>query len=133
MPKNRSSWTILARDMVWKMYKLSVKESLDRKLKKLRKKDRELLLSIDKKVKEILKDPYRFKPLKNPCKTREECTWEDLLFCYMKSTRKNNLLHWSTLIIMIKFTCHDYKCLILNLVSRIITNQRKNPSRLAVQ
>ena len=43
--------------MVWKMYKLSVKESLDRKLKKLRKKDRELLLSIDKKVKEILKMP----------------------------------------------------------------------------
>ena len=53
MPKNRSSWTILARDMVWKMYKLSVKESLDRKLKKLRQKDRKLLLLIDKKVKEI--------------------------------------------------------------------------------
>jgi len=49
MPKNRSSWTILARDMVWKMYKLLVEESLDRKLKKLRKKDRELLLSIDQK------------------------------------------------------------------------------------
>ena len=70
MPKNRSSWTILARDMVWKMYKLSVKESLDRKLKKLRKKDRELLLSIDKKVKEILKDPYRFKPLKKPMQNK---------------------------------------------------------------
>jgi YafQ family addiction module toxin component len=70
MPKNRSSWTILARDMVWKMYKLSVKESLDRKLKKLRKRDRELLLSIDKKVKEILKDPYRFKPLKKPMQNK---------------------------------------------------------------
>jgi hypothetical protein len=32
--------------------------------KKLRKKDRELLLSINKKVKEILKAPHRFKPLK---------------------------------------------------------------------
>jgi len=70
MPKNRSSWTILARDMVWEMYKLSVKESLDRKLKKLRKKDRELLVSIDKKVKEILKDPYRFKPLKKPMQNK---------------------------------------------------------------
>ncbi len=70
MPKNRSSWTILARDMVWKMYKLSVKKSLDRKLKKLRKKDGELLLSINKKVKEILKDLYRFKPLKKPMQNK---------------------------------------------------------------
>ena len=56
----------MARDMVWKMHKLAVRESLDRKLKKLGKKDRELLVLIDKKVKEILKDPYRFKPLKKP-------------------------------------------------------------------
>ena len=56
--------------MVWKMYKLSVKESLDRKLKKLGKKDRELLLLIDKKVKEILQDPFRFKPLKKPLQNK---------------------------------------------------------------
>jgi len=56
--------------MVWKMYKLSVKESLDRKLKKLGKKDRELLLLIDKKVKEILQDPSRFKPLKKPLQNK---------------------------------------------------------------
>jgi len=60
----------LARDMVWKMYKLAVKDSLDRKLRKLRKRDRELLLLIDKKVKEILKDPYRFKPLKKPLQNK---------------------------------------------------------------
>ena len=60
----------MARDMVWKMYKLSVKESLDRKLKKLRKRDIELLLLIDKKVKEILKYPYRFKPLKKPLQNK---------------------------------------------------------------
>jgi len=52
------------------MYKLAVKESLDRKLKKLRKRDRELLVLIDKKVKEILKDPYRFKPLKKPLQNK---------------------------------------------------------------
>ncbi len=52
------------------MYKLSVKESLDRKLKKLGKKDRELLLLIDKKVKEILQDPFRFKPLKKPLQNK---------------------------------------------------------------
>jgi YafQ family addiction module toxin component len=59
-----------ARDMGWKMYRLAVKESLDRKLKRLRKKDKELLLLIDKKVKEILKDPHRFKPLKKPLQNK---------------------------------------------------------------
>ena len=52
------------------MYKLAVKESLDRKLKKLGKKDREMLLLIDKKVKEIMRDPYRFKPLKKPLQNK---------------------------------------------------------------
>lgn len=60
----------MARDMVWDMYKLAVKESLDRKLKKLGKKDKELLVLIDKKVKEILRDPYRFKPLKKPLQNK---------------------------------------------------------------
>ncbi len=48
------------------MYKLAVKESLDKKFKKLRKKDREMLMLIDRKVQEILDDPYRFKPLRKP-------------------------------------------------------------------
>lgn len=46
------------------MYKLAVKESLDRKFKRLRTKDKELLRLIEKKVNEILTDPYRFKPLR---------------------------------------------------------------------
>jgi YafQ family addiction module toxin component len=48
------------------MYKLAVKESLDKKFKKLKKKDREMLMLIDRKVQEILDDPYRFKPLRKP-------------------------------------------------------------------
>jgi YafQ family addiction module toxin component len=48
------------------VYKLAIKESLDRKFKKLRKKDKELLHLIHKKVQNILEDPYRFKPLKKP-------------------------------------------------------------------
>ena len=48
------------------MYKLAVKETLDRKFNKLKKKDREMLMLIDTKVKDILDDPYRFKPLKKP-------------------------------------------------------------------
>ncbi len=48
------------------MYKLAVKESLDKKFKKLKKKDREMLMLIDRKLQEILDDPYRFKALRKP-------------------------------------------------------------------
>ncbi len=48
------------------MYKLAVKESLDKKFKKLKKKDGEMLMLINRKVQEILDDPYRFKPLRKP-------------------------------------------------------------------
>jgi len=48
------------------MYKFAVKESLDKKFRKLKKKDREMLMLIDRKVQEILDDPYRFKPLRKP-------------------------------------------------------------------
>ena len=52
------------------MHKLAIRESIDGKLNKLGKKDSELLVLIGKKVKEILKDPYRFKPLKKPLQNK---------------------------------------------------------------
>ena len=52
------------------MYKLAVKESLDKKFKKLQKKDKEILRFINMKVQDILKDPYRFKPLKKPLQNK---------------------------------------------------------------
>ena len=52
------------------MYKLTIKENLDRKFKKLKKKDRELLVLIDRKVREILDNPYRFKPLRKPLQNK---------------------------------------------------------------
>ncbi len=52
------------------MYNLAVKESLDKKFRKLKKKDREMLASIDRKVQDILDDPYRFKPLKKPLQNK---------------------------------------------------------------
>ncbi|MBW2664594.1 MAG: type II toxin-antitoxin system mRNA interferase toxin, RelE/StbE family [Deltaproteobacteria bacterium] len=52
------------------MYKLAIKENLDRKFKKLKKKDRELLVLIDRKVQEILVNPYRFKPLRKPLQNK---------------------------------------------------------------
>ncbi len=52
------------------MYKLAIKESLDRKFKKLQKKDKEMLRLIDTKVQAILEDPYRFKPLRKPLQSK---------------------------------------------------------------
>jgi len=52
------------------VYKLAVKESLDKKFKKLQKKDKEILRFINMKVQDILKDPYRFKPLKKPLQNK---------------------------------------------------------------
>jgi len=48
------------------VYKLAVKESLDKKFKRLQKKDKEMLRLINRKVQDILEDPHRFKPLRKP-------------------------------------------------------------------
>ena len=52
------------------MYKLAIKANLDKKFKKLKKKDREMLVMIDRKVQEILDNPYRFKPLRKPLQNK---------------------------------------------------------------
>lgn len=52
------------------MYKLAIKENLDRKFKKLQKKDTEMLQLIDRKVQDVLSDPYRFKPLRKPLQNK---------------------------------------------------------------
>ncbi len=53
------------------MYKLAIKKSLDKKFKKLKKKDRKMLELIYKKVQEILDNPYRFKLLKKPLQNKK--------------------------------------------------------------
>ncbi len=52
------------------MYRLAIKESLDKKFKKLQKKDKEILRLIHRKVQDILEDPYRFKPLRKPLQNK---------------------------------------------------------------
>ncbi len=52
------------------MYKLAVKESLDKKFKKLKKKDKEILVLIDRNVQDILDDPYRYRPLRRPLQNK---------------------------------------------------------------
>ena len=52
------------------MYQLAVKEKLDKKFKKLQKKDKEMLRLIERKVQEVLENPYRFKPLRKPLQNK---------------------------------------------------------------
>ena len=52
------------------MYSLSIKQSLDKKFKKLAKKDKELLKIVERKVSDILIDPHRFKILRKPLQNK---------------------------------------------------------------
>jgi len=45
-------------------YTLDISDELDKKLSKMRKKSKKQLDIIDKKVQQILKNPYHFKPLR---------------------------------------------------------------------
>lgn len=48
------------------MYKLEIRETVDRIFRKLAKKDKVSLRYIEKKINEIRENPYHFKPLKKP-------------------------------------------------------------------
>ena len=48
------------------MYNLEIEEEVFRAFKKLTKKDRKHLEAINKKIEQILNDPFQFKPLKHP-------------------------------------------------------------------
>jgi len=48
------------------LYSLEIEEEVFRAFKKLAKKDRKHLEAINKKIQQILTDPFQFKPLKYP-------------------------------------------------------------------
>ncbi len=48
------------------MYALEIRESLDKTFEKLSKKDKTSFEYLNKKIKEILENPYHFKPLRKP-------------------------------------------------------------------
>jgi len=48
------------------MYKIKIREEVERVLKKLAKKDKVSSVYIYRKVNEIQENPYRFKPLRKP-------------------------------------------------------------------
>jgi mRNA-degrading endonuclease RelE of RelBE toxin-antitoxin system len=57
------------------VYNLAIKEGLDKKFKKLQKKDKAMLQLINDKVQEILDDPFRFKPLRRPLHNKRRVCW----------------------------------------------------------
>jgi YafQ family addiction module toxin component len=48
------------------VYNLEIEEEVSKTLHKLLKKDKEQLEAINKKINQILSDPYQFKPLRQP-------------------------------------------------------------------
>ncbi len=74
------------------MYKLAIKISLDKKFKKLQKKDKDTLRLINRKVKDILDDPYRFKPLRKPLQNIKKSSCWGILRVNLpdQSKRKNS-------------------------------------------
>lgn len=47
-------------------YSLELRDSVDKVFRKLSKKNKQQLIMIEKKIHQVLKDPYRFKPLRTP-------------------------------------------------------------------
>ncbi len=45
-------------------YKLDISDEVDRKFRKLKKRGKELLEIVGKKIQQILENPYHFKPLR---------------------------------------------------------------------
>jgi len=70
------------------MYKLAIKISLDKKFKKFRKKDKDLLHLINRKVQDILNDPHRFKPLRKKLLQNKKCLYTQLLCVNIESKSK---------------------------------------------
>lgn len=48
------------------LYTLYMREAMKKLFKKLEKKDKMQLVAINKKLEQILENPYQFKPLKKP-------------------------------------------------------------------
>ena len=48
------------------LYSFEIEEEVSKTFRKLLKKDRKQLEAVNKKIQQILTDPYQFKPLKHP-------------------------------------------------------------------
>lgn len=82
------------------MYKLEIRESVDKLFFKLSKKDKVSIAYIDKKVKEILENPYHFKPLRSPMQNFRRVHIGNFVLIYSIDENKKT-------IILEKYEHHD--------------------------
>jgi len=83
------------------VYRLAIKERLDKKFKKLQRKDKEMLRLIDRKVQDILVDPYRFKPLRKPLQNKRRVHVGGSFVLVYEVNEKENL------VTLLDFDHHD--------------------------
>jgi YafQ family addiction module toxin component len=83
------------------VYQLAIKESLDKKFKKLKRKDPELLQMIERKVQDILEDPHHFKSLKRPLQNKRRVHVGGSFVLVYEIDEKENL------VTLIEFDHHD--------------------------
>ncbi|MBI4823957.1 MAG: type II toxin-antitoxin system RelE/ParE family toxin [Nitrospirae bacterium] len=83
------------------MYRLAIKERLDKKFKQLQKKDKEILRLIDRKVQDILVDPCRFKPLRKPLQNKRRVHVGGSFVLVYEVNEKENL------VTLLDFDHHD--------------------------
>ena len=80
------------------MYDYEIKKCIDRKLKKLVKKDKLLYIAIQKKIIQIAENPYLGKPLKNVLKNKRRAHVGHFVLIYEINENK---------IIFLDFEHHD--------------------------
>jgi YafQ family addiction module toxin component len=82
------------------LYALQVEEEVDKAFKCLLKKDRKQLEAINKKVKQVLSDPYQFKPLWHPLEGLRRVHIGHFVLIY-------KVVEESATVILVKYRHHD--------------------------
>ena len=82
------------------MYSLEVEEDVSKTFKKLLKKDRKQLEAINKKIEQILSDPFQFKPLRHPLEGLRRVHIGSFVLIY-KVTENPSVVK------IVKYTHHD--------------------------
>ncbi|MCL2133987.1 MAG: type II toxin-antitoxin system RelE/ParE family toxin [Candidatus Bathyarchaeota archaeon] len=82
------------------MYSLEIEEQVSKTFHKLLKRDRVQLEAINKKIRQILVDPYQFKPLKHPLDgfRRTHINSFVLIYCVVEK---------SSTVQIVQYTHHD--------------------------
>jgi YafQ family addiction module toxin component len=82
------------------LYALQVEDEVDKAFKRLLKKDRMQLEAVNKKIKQILADPYQFKPLRFPLEGLRRVHVGHFVLIY-------KVVEEPATVILVKYSHHD--------------------------